>query len=832
MSAVVDFPVKPETRPYLDAFGRARRRGGAGLARGLPHAQPRPLRRAGLSDPAQRSLALSRSAPARADGRCFRPAREPRCHSRDARAARRNRAWPKRRIGSCWSTARFAPELSRLERTSAGVWLGSTAAAIAERPDLVRAGARDATSLDRSRSPRSTPRFSPMALSSMSRPASRSSGRSRSFICPMTTPAARCTRAASWSPVAGSRATLVETFAGVGSYWRNDVVELRLGAGAELARVTLVEEAADALHFGETLRDARRSLAARQLCPVAGRPDGAARSDGAQRRRGGALRAQRRLSAVGPSRGQHRHHGRSHGAGRRDPRSLQGGRRRPRAWRLSGPDHGSARRAEDRRASAQPQSAARPRARRSTPSPSSKSRRRRQMQPRRRGRRSRRSGAVLSARPRHPERRGAADADRGFRRGRRSSWSSRRRCASTCTRGSSGAWRRWRSKNDDGEFERPQSPPRQRPSGRVGFDPRLLRREFPIFANNPGLVFLDSGASAQKPRSVIDRRRRLLPHRLRQCASRRLSAERALDRAVRGGAREDAARFSTPPTRARSSSCAAPPRDQPRRAELGRGLPQSRRRGADQRARASFQHRAVAAAARPHRHPAGRGADRCDRRARPGRLRGAAVAAHQAGRDHPPRQCHRRARAGRDRSSRLAHRHGAKVLVDGCQAAPRLPVDVQALDCDFYAFSGHKTYGPTGIGVLYGSYELLVGDAALAGRRRHDPQRHLREDRVPGAAAPLRGRHARHFRRDRARHGARFHRGARPRRDPRARGGADRLRRRPAVAHPGSAAGRRRASGGSASCPSTSTACIRTTSRTCSISTRSPCAPGIIARSR
>ncbi len=56
---------------------------------------------------------------------------------------------------------------------------------------------------------------------------------------------------------------------------------------------------------------------------------------------------------------------------------------------------------------------------------------------------------------------------------------------------------------------------------------------------------------------------------------------------------------------------------------------------------------------------------------------------------------------------RLARRQGAKVLIDGCQAAPRLPVDVQALDCDFYVFSGHKTYGPTGIGVLYGRWELL-----------------------------------------------------------------------------------------------------------------------------
>jgi len=57
---------------------------------------------------------------------------------------------------------------------------------------------------------------------------------------------------------------------------------------------------------------------------------------------------------------------------------------------------------------------------------------------------------------------------------------------------------------------------------------------------------------------------------------------------------------------------------------------------------------------------------------------------------------------------RLAHAHGARVLVDGAQAVPHLAVDVRALDCDFYAFSGHKLYGPTGIGVLYGKWELLA----------------------------------------------------------------------------------------------------------------------------
>lgn len=55
----------------------------------------------------------------------------------------------------------------------------------------------------------------------------------------------------------------------------------------------------------------------------------------------------------------------------------------------------------------------------------------------------------------------------------------------------------------------------------------------------------------------------------------------------------------------------------------------------------------------------------------------------------------------------MAHAHGAIVLLDGAQATPHLPVDVRDLDCDFYAFSGHKMYGPTGIGVLWGREELL-----------------------------------------------------------------------------------------------------------------------------
>lgn len=57
--------------------------------------------------------------------------------------------------------------------------------------------------------------------------------------------------------------------------------------------------------------------------------------------------------------------------------------------------------------------------------------------------------------------------------------------------------------------------------------------------------------------------------------------------------------------------------------------------------------------------------------------------------------------------AKLAHAAEAKVLIDGCQGATHVPVDMQDIDCDFYAFSGHKLYGPTGIGVLYGKRAVL-----------------------------------------------------------------------------------------------------------------------------
>jgi cysteine desulfurase/selenocysteine lyase len=68
-----------------------------------------------------------------------------------------------------------------------------------------------------------------------------------------------------------------------------------------------------------------------------------------------------------------------------------------------------------------------------------------------------------------------------------------------------------------------------------------------------------------------------------------------------------------------------------------------------------------------------------------------------------------------DQIVRLAHERGIAVLIDGAQAVAHMPVDVQAIGCDFYVFSGHKVFGPTGIGVLYGRAPLLDASAPYQG---------------------------------------------------------------------------------------------------------------------
>ena len=73
----------------------------------------------------------------------------------------------------------------------------------------------------------------------------------------------------------------------------------------------------------------------------------------------------------------------------------------------------------------------------------------------------------------------------------------------------------------------------------------------------------------------------------------------------------------------------------------------------------------------------------------------------------------------------LAHAQSIPVLLDGAQAVPHIPVDVQDLDCDFYAFSGHKLFGPTGVGVLYGKEKHLEAMPPYQGGGGHDSYGHF-----------------------------------------------------------------------------------------------------------
>jgi cysteine desulfurase/selenocysteine lyase len=86
--------------------------------------------------------------------------------------------------------------------------------------------------------------------------------------------------------------------------------------------------------------------------------------------------------------------------------------------------------------------------------------------------------------------------------------------------------------------------------------------------------------------------------------------------------------------------------------------------------------------------------------------------------------------------TRLAHQQGIPVLVDGAQAAVHVDVDVRDIGCDFYAFTGHKLYGPTGIGVLWGKYEHLAGMPPFNGGG--EMIREVFEDRITYGEPPHR----------------------------------------------------------------------------------------------
>jgi cysteine desulfurase/selenocysteine lyase len=240
----------------------------------------------------------------------------------------------------------------------------------------------------------------------------------------------------------------------------------------------------------------------------------------------------------------------------------------------------------------------------------------------------------------------------------------------------------------------------------AGFDPRRIKRDFPIFRNNPGLVFLDTAASAQKPQAVIDAVSDFYAHdyanvhrgvyALSQRATDRYEAARETVRRFLGAREAREIVFVRGATEAINLVAQT---YGPRFLKPG-----------DEILVTEFEHHSnivpwqmlrerlgIKLVVAPMDPTGGLDLARFEALLSP-RTKLVAVThlANALGTVMPI-----------EAIIRLAHERGAHVLIDGCQAVPRLPVDVTALDCDFYVFSGHKIYGPTGIGVLYGKSELL-----------------------------------------------------------------------------------------------------------------------------
>ena len=221
------------------------------------------------------------------------------------------------------------------------------------------------------------------------------------------------------------------------------------------------------------------------------------------------------------------------------------------------------------------------------------------------------------------------------------------------------------------------------------------------------LVWLDNAATTQKPQAVIDRLSYFYEHENSNIhrAAHTLAA-RATD--AYEGARDKVRRFLNAPSAqeivfVRGATEAINLVAQ----SWGRRNVEGRRRDRHHLARAPRQHRPLAAAVRREGRAPLRRAGRSTRPGHPRGVREAARAAHAAGLDHAgvERAGHDHARARDGRRWRTAT--APVVLVDGAQAVSHMPVDVQALDCDFYCFSGHKVFAPTGIGALFGKATVL-----------------------------------------------------------------------------------------------------------------------------
>ena len=240
----------------------------------------------------------------------------------------------------------------------------------------------------------------------------------------------------------------------------------------------------------------------------------------------------------------------------------------------------------------------------------------------------------------------------------------------------------------------------------MSLDPQALRRDFPIFANNPGLVFLDSAASSQKPNAVIDGVANYYRtdyanvhrgvYRLSAKSTELYEAARARVRKFLNAKHDSEIVFVRGATEGINlvayswGGTFLKEGDEVLLTELEHHaniVPW-------QILRDRIGFRIVAA---PIDATGGLDLPALEKMitART-KLVGVTQLANATGAMVPV-----------ETIARLAHAKGAKVLVDGCQSAPRMPVDVQALDCDFYVFSGHKIYGPTGIGALYAKKAIL-----------------------------------------------------------------------------------------------------------------------------
>src|SRR6516165_908950 len=249
MSAVVDFPVKPEARPYLDAFAHHL----SGEPEWLSAHRRRGLTRfVEQGFPSRRSEAWRYIDLRALEEKAMLPVRPP---FAVASAAIRDQL-----AGAAFSEAafrlvlidgHFAPELSAVGGLPSGIWLGGMATAIAERPDLVRS-AIEAPLSDAGRpfAALNTAFFGDGFVLDIAPGVTLDPPIEIVHLASAGTGASLHTRSLVMAG-AGSCVSVFETFGGLGNYWRNDVVELRLAAGAEFNRVALVEEATDALHTGE-----------------------------------------------------------------------------------------------------------------------------------------------------------------------------------------------------------------------------------------------------------------------------------------------------------------------------------------------------------------------------------------------------------------------------------------------------------------------------------------------------------------------------------------------------------------------------------------------------